>query len=90
MTHDEMIAVIAAHRDGKAVEALDPSFGKWRAATGPCWDFSRFDYRIKPEPMVVWVTVYPTHVGGVYSSEANANVLRGRGGTIRKFIEVIE
>jgi hypothetical protein len=51
MTHDEMIAVIRAHKEGKTIECRkcgdvrDP----WEVA-GPTWDFPAFDYRVKPEP----------------------------------------
>lgn len=64
MNHDEMIAVIAADRDGKEIEgrlirhAIE--FGesaKWHlaalhlAAPGkPCFNFAECEYRIKPEP----------------------------------------
>lgn len=52
MTHDEMISVIQAHRDGKDVQL------RWRdnglvwitVKAHPNWHFDRADYRIKPEP----------------------------------------
>ncbi len=64
MTHDELIAVIAAHRDGKEIEArfreesygsgpMGVFFGKWESFTRdkwPLWDTYRWDYRIKPMP----------------------------------------
>lgn len=53
MNHDEMIAVIQAHKDGRTVE--------WRSKTAKAgepfewtpaaaFDFIYFAYRIKPEP----------------------------------------
>ena len=90
MTHDEMIAVIAAHRDGAAVEARYSLNGEWFLLETPRWTTNGTEYRIKPEPMVVWVNMYPSHVGGVYSSEAIANAASAPTGVARKFIEVIE
>ena len=48
MTHDEMIAVIAAHRDGKKIEFA--SFGSkiWDECN-PRWNFLTYNYRVKPE-----------------------------------------
>lgn len=57
MTHDEMIAVLQAHKEGKAIQAkskhdLDLD-AKWQAFTThlACgWDTFTWDYRVKPEP----------------------------------------
>ncbi len=53
MTHDEMIAVIQAHKDGKQIQCLckhPGAYHEWAdLQTKPVWDFHRFDYRIKPE-----------------------------------------
>lgn len=56
MTHDEMIAVIQAHRDGKAIEYTYGKHG-WMSATTPSWDFSAYTYRVKPEPREWWVVL---------------------------------
>jgi hypothetical protein len=55
MDHNAMIAVIAAHRDGKEIEARyrnRPQLtNQWAKCTvGVSWDFNLFEYRIKPEP----------------------------------------
>ena len=49
MTHDEMIAVIQAHKEGKQIEAIVKKTGLVIHAV-PIWDFCNYDYRIKPEP----------------------------------------
>lgn len=54
MTHDEMIAVIAHHRDGGEVECKHVEIFDYCLDSSPCFDFSRFDYRAKPEPLVLW------------------------------------
>lgn len=59
MTYDEMIAVIAAHKEGKQIECKTKYDvdARW---IEPChiengnFNFSAFDYRIKPEPLVLW------------------------------------
>ena len=51
MTHDEMIAVIQAHRDGKAIQFCGYGMaGAWDDVIHPDWDFANYEYRIKPEP----------------------------------------
>lgn len=50
MTHDEMIAVIAAHRDGKAIEYRYSNRGEWNKVKLPHWDFAAFQFRVAPEP----------------------------------------
>lgn len=54
MTHDEMIAVIQAHKDGKSIlfRVID-SNGNWMESN-PSFDFSNYEYRIKPEPPKEW------------------------------------
>ena len=56
MTHDEMIAVIQAHKEGKTIESRARGIGwaKWVTLNEePSWQFSEYDYRIKPEPWKV-------------------------------------
>lgn len=53
MTHDEMIEVIRAHKEGKTIEcnslANDLNDG-WMDEPYPLWAFQLLRYRIKPEP----------------------------------------
>lgn len=78
MTNDEMIAVIAAHRDGKALEWRDISrpADQWRSCqpSGVSWDFNRWEYRIKPEPREWWISVRggSTHHFAFYNRESAA------------------
>lgn len=49
MTHDEMIAVIQAHKEGKKLEFCNSNL-IWKEVIGdPCFNFFRYSYRIKPE-----------------------------------------
>ena len=52
MTHDEMIAVIQAHKEGKTIESRARGYrwDKWVTLNEePSWQFSEYDYRIKHE-----------------------------------------
>jgi len=58
MTHNEMIAVIEAHRDGKRIEFHNKDWDdvtRWNFTDKPRWDFSVNDYRIAVEPRRCWV-----------------------------------
>jgi len=58
MTYNEMIAVIAAHRDGKKLECrhAGAESSQWVRVGGiPCWNFTLYDYRIAVEPRRCWV-----------------------------------
>lgn len=49
MTHDEMIAVIQAHQQGRQLQY--DTRGEWFDVQGdPIFNFAAHDYRIKPEP----------------------------------------
>jgi hypothetical protein len=53
MTHDEMIAVIQAHKDGKVIEFRQPG-GEWESLEFPMWNFTKYEFRIKTEPVEYW------------------------------------
>lgn len=48
---DEMISIMTAYKNGKKIESRDwtDKDNKWENATHPCWNWLRFDYRIKSE-----------------------------------------
>lgn len=50
-TTAEMIAVMQAYADGKKIEFLGREWevNVWEECTSPLWDWTNFDYRIKPE-----------------------------------------
>lgn len=59
MTHDQMIAVIAHHRDGGEVEYkhVDNTDDDYTLDPSPSFDFVTFDYRVKPEPRSLWIII---------------------------------
>ena len=66
MTHDEMIAVLRAHKEGRAIQFRDAKdAGRWFDAGNYRWDFHHFEYRIKPEPRTIWVNEYVNDQTGV-------------------------
>jgi hypothetical protein len=91
MTHDEMIAVIQAHKDGKKLEFRDQrftEFKEWVQCLEPHWNFKDCDYRIKPEPMVIFAEVsYIT--GQVFRASIEPMFHHGNNTTIKKFIEAL-
>lgn len=54
MTDKEIIAVVQAHSEGKQIQFLDNHFKDWLDCNdnGPAWDFSSYDYRVKPEKKI--------------------------------------
>lgn len=57
MTPDEMIAVLEAFKEGKAIQGV--SGDRWFDIQGtPIWNFRNYSYRVKPaEPRELWVSV---------------------------------
>lgn len=50
MTHDEMIAILEAERDGKTVECRNRPSGTWIKKPHQGILPASYDYRIKPQP----------------------------------------
>ncbi len=50
MEHDEIIAVVQAHKDGKDIQFFNRIDKRWNGINPPAWDFASHDYRVKPEP----------------------------------------
>lgn len=50
MTIEEKIAVMQAFKEGKEIESKINFGVEWHDTATPSWDFSTFEYRVKPEP----------------------------------------
>lgn len=48
-TIEEMIAVMTAYNEGKTIQYANVWMGDWEDLDDPHWDWSKFDYRVKPE-----------------------------------------
>jgi len=97
MSHDEMIAVIQHHKNGGKVEYRSSSQNPWKTASTPQWEFAIYDYRPKPEPMVLWVVFIGGLIGDTFRHEDDArrhaddiNKRSLQVVTLKKFVEVTE
>ena len=61
---DYMIAVMQAAKEGKAIQSRLRAHRDvdefWSYAPAPSWNWTVFDYRVKPELRRVWLNWYPT------------------------------
>jgi len=65
MTHEQMIEVIQAHKEGKKIEFKTEGLNGWQPASTPTWNFSNYNYRVKPEDKYVPFTFATNLVGKV-------------------------
>jgi hypothetical protein len=67
MTHDEMIEVIQAHKDGKVIQFMAKGGGvvefNDRRRTDNHMDFINIDYRVKPAPKEYWMVPHADRLG---------------------------
>ena len=77
MTHDEIIAVVTAHRDGAEVEYQSHG-GKWRSVNPPLWEFAACNYRVKPEPPTCYANIYPHSTTYGYETKQAADSAAGQ------------
>lgn len=85
MTYDQMIEVLQAAKAGNKIQ-LRPIHERepWTDENRPCWDFYRYEYRVKSEPRVGWV-----HVTDIWDNIAGSS-LSGKKGAYIKVKEVID
>lgn len=82
MNHDEMMDVIRANRDGQEVlfspvAARSSEEREWWIATNPTWNFEKFDYKIKPDPIEAWALVNKSgKVHDLYYFESGAQMAK--------------
>ena len=53
----EAIKVMQAFVDGKTVQYKSSNSG-WKSAGTPVWNFIEYSYRVKPEPIELWIPSY--------------------------------
>jgi hypothetical protein len=70
MTHDEMIAVIQAHKDGKQIQIRQYCGKVWADSFCPRWNFEDCVYRVKPEPRVRWHGEWTSGDGRLVTGQA--------------------
>lgn len=98
MTPDQIIEVVTAFNNGKKIQSRahtnlpsDTPY-KWLDNPKPQWDFSCNDYRVAPEPRVIYINEYPDSWGTVRNTEKEASS-QAEHRCIKKavkFVEVVE
>lgn len=60
MTDQQKIDVFTAHIKGKTVQyrAIGANPAKWYDIDRPSWDFQASEYRVKPEPKILWKVIF--------------------------------
>ena len=84
----EKIAVMQAAVDGATIQRTCGN-GIWMTAWTQSWDWDSYEYRVKPEPLTLWVNVYPDR-DYPYRSEIEADNALARHGRTVKMQEVPE
>lgn len=88
MDTKQMIEVMQAHMEGKAIESRAKNTETWSSATSPSWDWFTREYRIKKEPVVIYAVPFS---GGRWEGNNNRELLSKQGFLgMKKFVEVIE
>lgn len=79
-TTAEKIAVMQAHEAGKTIEFRESSAmvaRPWHVALTPVWNWDEYDYRVKPEPLTLWVNEYPWGFVGLFRTKEDADKKAG-------------
>jgi len=65
-TINEMVAVMVAFKCGQKIQLTSDSRTQWMDVEAPNWNWSLYDFRIKPrEPRRIWVREYQSTPGEV-------------------------
>jgi len=93
----EKIEIMTAAEDGAVIQWKGMGEEIWISADLPegievSFNWTDFDYRIKPAPMEIWVNIYSDYLGGPHFSKSEAdNEFGGKNRvSCKRFIEVIE
>lgn len=73
MTLKEKIAVMQAADDGKKIQVSLKGEANWFGIDAPAWNWDRFDYRVKPKTLELWVNVYPNGLSAYYDTKELAD-----------------
>lgn len=93
MTIDEAITVLRAAKEGKQIEYRMNNTASWICFTPQEFNFIGNEYRVKREPCVIYVNIYPDgSIGQSYRSrEAAESFSRtSRGAKTLKLVEEID
>ena len=93
MNTKEKIAVMQAYIDDKSIEYWSHIYGNWRRLDGdsePTWGWSNTEYRVKPEPRIIYVVNHVHNFESVYRTEKEALAACLHVGEVVKFMEILE
>lgn len=76
-TPDEMMAVIRAIKDGKAIQFYSHGKNKFLTSGQEHPSFLECHYRVKPQPIERWVNVYGNSTTYTYASKEQADSDKG-------------
>ena len=84
---EEAIKVMQAWIEGKTIQYRSYRHTEWVELTSPIWDWDCGEYRIKPEPLVIYVVMDSKDMTVRCASKNREWTGTGK---VRKFMEVIE
>lgn len=66
--------IMLAYAEGAGIEVRKVGNSTWSCATNPFWDWFNKDYRIKKEPRVFYINLYPnSSLGAAMDSRERAD-----------------
>ena len=65
----DKITIMQAYANGEELQFKYRD--TWKQVNTPNWDWVQYDYRIKPEPLEIWVNTYPGNIAA-HSTEKSA------------------
>lgn len=91
-TTAEKIAIMQAFEDGEEVQRYSKHYKEWVLEILPLWNWCQSDYRIKPQPKVIWVNEYEDGDNYGYDTLEGAkdNISPEHARTLIKYVEVME
>jgi hypothetical protein len=86
-----MIALIEHHKNGGEIQRRSKTDTAWIRDLRPSWAFDLYEYRIKREPMELYIYLYKGGEKYKYGYAGNAyETADAAPAGARKFVEVIE
>lgn len=90
-TIDEMVAVMVAFKCGQKIQLTSDSRTQWIDVESPNWNWSLYDYRIKPrEPRRIWVREYQSTPGEVMAFNLYERNHHAGKESLVEFVEVLK
>lgn len=90
----DYLPLVQALAEGKTIQAKDTYDGGWHDLTTPSWGMAASCYRVKPEPVVVWVNEYRSDDGNKlgcnFATEAAAIEAKGSNVNYIRTIKLVE